>query len=121
MKNKYGNVRVKKRGFSFSSKLESAVHDLLLLREKAKEISNIRTQCTVELTRAKIKWRADFMFTDNTTGEDVIVEAKGSETERWLIIYKLLPFYSPCKIEIWKGNYRKPSLYEIINPELLNG
>jgi hypothetical protein len=112
-KNKYSAVA--KDGFP--SKLEAAVYDILLLREKAKEIKDIRRQVRVELTKAAIAAKIDFAFIDVRSGETVYCEAKGSDTERWILIKRLWPHYGPANLEIFKGRYTRPQLVEIIEVE----
>lgn len=117
IRNKAGNTRTKTDGYSFASKLEAAVYQILKLREKAGEIEIIKTQNIIELTEAKIKWRADFLCEYLPSRERFLVEAKGYEDLRWAVIYKLLGFYCHHKVEIWMGSYKKPFLKEIIVPK----
>jgi hypothetical protein len=107
----------------FASRLEKAVYDLLLLRERAREIKNIKQQQTISLTRANINVRIDFTFEDAITGEDVCCEAKGIVSDKWAIVKKLWPYYGPCKLEIWVGNYARPKLQEIVElkPDKIRG
>jgi hypothetical protein len=51
---KYKNKKTFSRGWSFDSKLESAVYEMLLLQEKAGEIKGIRVKPNVYLTKARI-------------------------------------------------------------------
>lgn len=97
----------------FPSKLEKAVHDLLLLRQRAKEIKDIKRQVRVTLT-AGIASKIDFSFLEIETNETVYCEAKGMSTERWTMIKKLWRSYGPSKLEIWGGTYKRPRLMEII-------
>lgn len=108
--NKYRAQRVG----GFGSKLESAVHDLLELRVRAKEIKDLKCQQTVRLTAAEITYRSDFSFVEIASGETVWAEAKGVETERWRIIKKLWAFYGPGRLLIFKGGYGNPKLVEEI-------
>lgn len=109
---KFGAIRTN----GMSSKLEAAVHQILLIREKAGEISDIQQQCAVDLS-CGIKWKVDFSFLNNFSGEKVWAEAKGVETERYRICLKLWRGGNgPGKIEIWKGDYRRPTCVEIITP-----
>lgn len=98
----------------FPSKLEASVYSQLLLREVAKEITDIRRQHKVLLTKAEIAWKIDFSFTDIASGNTVYCEAKGIEDERFKIFKKLWPFYGHGSLEIWKGSYQKPFLDEVI-------
>jgi hypothetical protein len=113
-KHKYGAVRCG----GFHSKLEAYVHQILLFREKAKEIMDIRFQQTVHLTRADIHWACDFSFIVVKTGEKMFCEAKGAEDARFSIIKKLYRFYGKDPLEIWKGHWSSPYLDEIIIPKI---
>lgn len=111
-----------------TSKLERAVYQILLLREKAGEISDIRQQESVLLgyeeivnartlkrrTRA-IRWKVDFSFFDRYKLTRVYCEAKGVETS---LYRKQLRLWregaGPGELEIWKGNYRRPTLTEVV-------
>ena len=96
----------------YPSQLERAVHALLLWREKAGEIRNIKRQASVDLHYWR--WKVDFSFEDVATGETIWCEAKGEETRDYLKNLKLWPDFGPGKLEIWKGTYQKPRLYKII-------
>ena len=103
----------------FPSKLESAVHDVLLIRQNAGEIKDIRRQQTVVLqpgTRhTRITWRVDFSYTDIKTSETVYVEAKGIEANDYKLKLKLWRANPPGRLEIWKGDYRRPKLVEVVD------
>lgn len=112
-RNKYNAVRVGPYG----SMLEKAVYDQLRLRERAGLIMNIRQQTYVELV-CGIGWKVDFSFLNTKTGETEYAEAKGVETERYRILVKLWAGgFGPGRLEVWKGDYRKPRLANVINPE----
>ena len=91
------------------------MYQILLLREKAGQISDIK-RGSVELT-CGIKWNVDFNFLDNETKKRVWAEAKGVETERYLICKKLWTEFGPGILEIWKGNYMNPKLVDVIIPQ----
>lgn len=116
-KNKFNRTKVKKLGYTFDSKLESAVHDILLLRERAGEIKEIKQQVNVHLTLAKILYKPDFSYVDCATGETVYVEAKGFPGPIFNLKKRLWKFYGDGKLEIWKGTYQKPYLDEIVIPQ----
>ena len=110
---KYGNTR----SDGFSSKLESAVHQILLLLERAGEITDIKQQVCVELI-CGIRWKVDFSYTCVASGEQIWAEAKGLETDRYRICKKLWEGgFGPGPLEIWKGNWRKPIMVETIIPK----
>jgi hypothetical protein len=110
---KYGATRVKHRGYSFASKLEAAVFDILKLREKAGEIYDIKVQQRVYLLKdPDIYYISDFSFIH----DDVLkyAEAKGMETPEWKIKKKLWQHFGPSDLEIWMGSYSRPKLIEIV-------
>ena len=113
-RNKYHAEKITTEGYSFASKLEASTFQIIKLREKAKELKLVQVQATVYLTPARIKYVPDFKCIDLRTGEDLYIEAKGYEGERWGIIKKLWAFYGPGKLEVWKGNHLKPFLDEVI-------
>lgn len=112
---KFGNTAIKHCGFSFGSKLEAAVYDMLILRQKAGEILEITPQNHVKLTRAKILYIADF-HCKLPDGSSLWVEAKGMATPVWGIKRRLWKFYGPGPLEIWNGSFRKLNLKETIIP-----
>jgi hypothetical protein len=120
-RHKFGATRVKTPGQTFDSKLEAAVFQILLLREKAGEIKNIRSQVTLRLTRANIGYRCDFVATDCVTGQDFGIEGKGDYPNAvWDLKKRLYKFYGPFKLEIWKGSHTNPQLIEVITPVMEN-
>lgn len=108
--------KVTHAGMNFGSKLEAAVYDILLLRERAGELAEIKTQQHVYLTAARIDYIADFSFWCHRTNAQVWCEAKGIETPVWRIKRRLYKHYGPGALEVWQGNYRKPFLKETIVP-----
>jgi hypothetical protein len=113
--NRPSKYRAVKSG-DFPSKLEAAVHQILLLRQKAGEITDIKRQVRVELTKAAIATKVDFSFIDVKTGTVTFCEAKGVKTERYRLIERLWRFYGPSPLEVYGGNYRNPKLMEVIVP-----
>lgn len=114
---KYGNKRVEKAGLSFGSKLESSVHDFLLLWEKSGEIKIEKLQDSVYLTKARIQYIADFKISYPASGEIAWCEAKGMETPVFSIKRRLWKWYGPGALLIFKGSWKKPILVETIIPE----
>lgn len=113
-RNKYMAVRTN----GLSSKLEAAVYNILLLRQKAGEIKDIKLQQTVVLQEGgrevRIAWKVDFSFVNKSTGGLEYVEAKGIETSDYKLKLKLWKKNPPAPLEIWKGDYRRPKLVEKI-------
>lgn len=113
-RNKYGA----KPSNGFPSKLESAVNDLLRIRENEKEITDIQRQQTVILQdgapNVKISWKLDFSYERVSDGKRCYVEAKGFATEDFKLKLKLWRKNPPAPLEIYKGDYRRPILSETI-------
>ncbi len=120
-KSKYKAEKVNFHGRSFHSKLEAAVYGLLLLREKAGEITDIKCQVHVKFhtyEHGNIHIIPDFSAVDIKTGELFFVEAKGMETREWARKRKAWLMAGPSRMEIWKGNFRNPKLTEILIPKV---
>lgn len=100
----------------FPSKLESALNDLLVLREKAGEISELKRQQTVVLqdgpSDVRIAWKVDFSFIEN--GELCYAEAKGIETGEYILKLKMWRYQRPHKLYIFKGSHLRLNLVETI-------
>jgi hypothetical protein len=112
---KIGNTKVSFDGYSFASKLEGSVYQLLKLRMYAGEIKSIQPQDHIYLTKARIGYIVDFKCT-LMNGETLHVEAKGYPNETWPIKKKLWKFYGKNPLEIWGGSYLGPKLMETIIP-----
>jgi hypothetical protein len=113
----YGKNKFKaKSGNGFASKLEEAVYNILLLRERAGEISDIKRQQSVVLQDGpqdeRITWRIDFSFFDKQKNKTVYCEAKGVETSDYKIKLKLFKGQKIGDLEIYKGHYMSPKLVE---------
>lgn len=100
----------------FPSKLESSVYQMLLLRERAKELRNIQRQVRVELTKAAIATKIDFSAEESPDWKTIYIEAKGMATERWNLLKKLWAYYGPGKLEIWGGSHDRPKITAIVIP-----
>lgn len=116
-KHKYGATRVSHAGYSFASKLEASVFQMLTLMERAGEIAEIQVQDTVYLTDARIQFIPDFKVKNLKTGEYEWHEAKGIATPQFQIKRKLWMYYGPGLLNIWKGTWIKPVLIETITPK----
>lgn len=102
---------------SFDSKLENYVYgDLLLLQKDPKnKIKEIQRQKTIQLLPG-IAYRADFkiVLSDDSF---YIVEAKGFETEVWLLKKKIYKVFGPAPLEVWKGSKSGRRIVETIIPD----
>lgn len=104
-RNKYNAVRSN----GFGSKLESAVYEILLMKESAGLIKDIQQQMRVDLGDG-IYWRVDFRYFDKSTLEYVWVEAKGIETERYRICLKLWTGGAPGDLKFTKARIKRQGL-----------
>ncbi len=117
-KNKYNAVRVRHpSGRVFPSKLEAAVYDVLLLRQRCGEIKDIKFQDPVCLTLARIRLVVDFKFFNIKLNRECWCEAKGKSLPVFNIKKRLWKFYGEGPLEIYNGSYENPSLSEIVIPE----
>lgn len=114
---KFNATKVKSYGYSFDSKLESALYDQLLLMQKNKEISDIRVKPNIHLTNANILMIPDFCAVDTLTGETVYYESKGMQTPTWRIKRRLYKHYGPGVLKVYGGHYSNLILIEQITPK----
>lgn len=98
-----------------ASKLEAALYNLLKLREMAQELTELKTQVQVYLTRARIIYKPDFSYYEG--GILTYAESKGFETPEWRIKRRLWKCYGPGKLLVYKGSYKRLYLHETIIPE----
>jgi hypothetical protein len=114
---KYRNERTE----GFPSKLERDVYQILCLRERAGEIRDIKRQTVVVLQDGppaeKINWKIDFSFTHCLKNETWFAEAKGIESEGYLLKLKLFRARPHGVLEIWKSVNGKPDIVETIFPK----
>jgi hypothetical protein len=124
--NKFNAVRTNGMG----SKLEAAVYELLLLHEKAGEITSILQQQRVHLANETISyarsgktvirpifWKVDFSAVNRKTGKKFWIEAKGVETREYKSKLKIWREEGPGELWIYKGSWRNPKLVEIVRPQ----
>lgn len=112
--NKFGAIRDTRAGRSFASKGEAQLYDYLIVKQRAKEISDLKCQVSVYLTNARILYIPDFSYLEY--GEKVWAEFKGFETAIWRIKRRLWKHYGPGRLEVYtKGRIG------IMFKEVLNG
>lgn len=114
---KYNNKKVECDGYSFASKLEASVYSILKNRENLGEIKIVQVQDHIYLSDARITYVPDFKCLDVKSGDNFWVEAKGFQGPRWPTIKKMWKVFGPGKLEIYRGNYKRPFLDKIIVPE----
>lgn len=115
-RNKYNAKKQEFAGRKFDSGLEVETYKLLLLREKAGEISDINHQVQTHITAARVGYRADFRYFCKRRKEYIYAEAKGLDGERWQVIKKLWTVYGLGKLEIYKSGKPYPKLQDTITP-----
>jgi Protein of unknown function (DUF1064) len=118
MKNKYHAVRSEFAGRSFDSKGERDCYQMLLLMQKAGEISNIECQVSVRLGPNKRRWIMDFKYFDNRLNEEVWADFKGFETDRWQHLLDLWTLEGPARLRVYKGKGLQIVVSEEIIPNV---
>lgn len=99
------------------SALEASVCDQHHLLEVAGQITEFKWIASVQLTR-RVKWKVDFSYWDVVRAKRVWVEAKGAEDLGYKVKKTLWSEgFGPGELQIWKGNYLRPKLVEVIIPE----
>ena len=125
--NKYGNQKVVYLGEVFDSKREMYRYMDLRMLLTCGAISNLQRQVVYELIPAQrekstrvykkgrkkgqpiegkiiekaVTYIADFVYTDNATGKEVVEDAKGMRTRDYIIKRKLMLFIHGIKIREW--------------------
>ena len=125
--NKYGNKKVIIDGEIFDSKREAMRYQDLKFLEKIGAIKDLKRQVVYELipvqreksTKVYKKGRkkgqpiegkiiekavtyiADFVYTDSTTGKEVVEDAKGMRTRDYIIKRKLMLYIHGIQIQEW--------------------
>ncbi len=112
---KYYSIKTRSSdGIVFDSKKEASRWEQLLLLQKAGKINNLRRQVKYELLPAqyrtverysktgkrlsdskklierKVEYIADFVYTDDATGETIVEDTKGVRTKDYTIKRKLM-------------------------------
>ena len=119
-KHKYGAKKVEQAGYSFGSKLEAAVFNMLHILQLSGAIKHIQVQDSVYLTEAEILYKPDFKIT-KPDGTFYWVEAKGFKTPVWGIKKRLWKVYGPGELHIYEGSHTNPKLEETLKPKMKGG
>ena len=122
--NKYHNKKCVYLGENFDSRKEARRYAELLILEKAGHISDLRRQVSYELIPAQrevsfdvykrgarkgetkegkiiekaVCYVADFVYTDNATGEEVVEDVKGIRTKEYVLKRKMMLFLKGIRI-----------------------
>ena len=92
---KYGNRKTELDGMVFDSRKEAHRWAELKLMERGRLISGLERQVPFEIIPKTDKYRAvkyvaDFVYTDERTGEKVVEDCKGVKTDVYMLKKKLL-------------------------------
>ena len=121
---KYHNIKTKTfDGIEFDSRKEARRWNELKLLERAKEISNLQRQVkyvlipaqyeTIEryskkgdrlkdgtkLIERECAYVADFVYTDNRTGQTVVEDTKGVKTKDYILKRKMMLYFHHIRIK----------------------
>jgi len=115
----YGAKRVESclpllAGRRFDSQLERSVGEWLAARQMNGEISDLRFQVQVKLTRAAVGWRIDFSYIEN--GRLYYHETKGFGSEPYKIKLRLFRVYGDAPLRISKGSAARHKIVETVYP-----
>jgi hypothetical protein len=80
-------------GGAFPSRLEAEAYQYVFLQVAAGLYTDLKRYPSVELTKARLRYKPDFSATYVPTGKLHFFEAKGAKSERYVIIEKLWPHY----------------------------
>jgi hypothetical protein len=121
VRNKYGAKKTTcSLGHPHPSALEASVCEILILREKAGDIRELKYQSTVHLAFG-IKWKVDWEFEQcQNSSNNIECEwvQRFAETRDYRLKLRMWKNgCGPAPIEIWKGSARRPMLVETIWPE----
>lgn len=98
--NKYHAKKVIVNDIVFDSKKEANRYCELNLLVRAGKISDLRRQVTFELVPKQsderaVKYIADFVYMDNSTGKTIIEDVKGYRTKDYIIKRKIFKHRYP--------------------------
>lgn len=85
-RSKYGSKRVEVDGIKFDSKKEAGRYMQLRMMERSGLISGLKLQEPYELNPGgthSLVYKADFVYTDMITGQQVVEDAKGYRTKEY--------------------------------------
>lgn len=107
-------------GRTFDSKAEAQCYVWLKQLEVAGEITDIRHQVPVVLLDGPVKMRrtykVDFAIKDVKSGEDIYIEVKGWETDRWKANLLLWRHLGPGVLRIYKVGWNRLDMIEEVVP-----
>ena len=116
-KHKFNAKRTVVDGKHFPSALEASVYCLCKLMVKNDGYSDLQLQDSVSMTLAHITWKVDFRLTD-PNGAYEWHEAKGVETNDYVLKKRLWKHYGPGVLVVWKGTAARPVIVETVIPKI---
>lgn len=105
--NKFGAIKTTLDGIRFDSKRESAVYADLKLRERAREIVQLKVHPQWEITingDLIAKYKADFSFKE-ISGQFRVIDVKSPATAKkrdFVLIRKLMRALYRIDVEVWQ-------------------
>lgn len=105
-------------GRTYHSAFEAQVSNIYMADSLAGKITVIKQQQHIHLFSGDVKlceYWPDFTIRD-ANGEVYWAEAKGHETTDWLIKLNLWRAGGPGRLDVWRGDWRRPRLVERIIP-----
>jgi len=115
-KKKYRNVFVEQSGHKFASKTEAAYYAELQLRERAGILKIKELQPAIKMTRAQIKYVADFAIEEN--GREVWIDVKGFSNAVFNLKKRLYKKYGEHNLRIIKKTRFGFEIEEEITPDI---
>jgi len=105
-------------GRSFPSKLERATANLLVIRQRAKEIKDLEFQPRVRLLEhPDLNYKPDFRYFDIERKQLYHVESKGFVGERWRVIRVVWAHFGPTPLEIMVAGKYGPRVQKTLWPK----
>lgn len=101
--NKYRNQKTNIDGITFDSKREAQRYAELCLLQRKGKIQSLRRQVAYELIPKQhgeraCTYKADFVYVDNETGQEVVEDVKGKRTPEYVIKRKLMLYVHGIRI-----------------------
>jgi len=113
-KQKYHAVPVREEGKFFASSAEYRRWKELESLFKMGAIQDLIFQPQFYLTKARIKYRADYQYRLN--GQIIVEDQKGARTPRFNLLMKIWAYYGPYTIRITK---KKGDSYGYVSEEII--
>lgn len=107
---KYGNQKTVTGGMEFDSRKEANRWDELFLLQHCGAIKDLERQAKFELIPAQkdengkvieraVTYIADFVYTDEKTGERIVEDTKGMRTKEYILKRKMMLYFHGIRIK----------------------